>query len=71
MSIAVQEQKNQIIEFALKRWERRVTMRPGYTRTPDRALSSLFQSDSVLHVVLRDMTGTVGIFDAAAHCFII
>jgi hypothetical protein len=38
---------------------------------PSRALSNLIQSDSVIHVVLRDVEGTVGIFDAVAHCFII
>jgi hypothetical protein len=61
----------QIMEFALKRWERRITTRAGNNRMPSRALSNLIQSDSVIHVVLRDVEGTVGIFDAVAHCFII
>jgi hypothetical protein len=71
MTIAAQAAQQQIMEFAFKRWERRAVVRPN-SRTPDRALSRLVQSESVLHVLLLDSSGRlIGIFDAVAHCFII
>lgn len=61
----------QVMETAFQRWAKRAANRPCQNRTPEKIYSAVLADGCELQVILRDREGTVAIFNAVEHCFII